>query len=45
MLGCTVQEDLLAEGEDRDPQGDDPNTKLDNILGLVLVINLKEGHV
>ena len=45
MLGCTVQEDLLAEGEDGDPHGDHPNTQLDNILGLVLVINLKEGHV
>ena len=45
MLGSAVHEDLLAEGDQRDGQGDDSNTKLDNVLGLVLVINLKEAQV
>ncbi len=43
MLRSAVHEDLLAEGDQRDGQGDDSNTKLDNVLGLVLIVNLKEG--
>ena len=44
MLGSAVHEDLLAEGDQRDGQGDDSNTKLDNVLGLVLVVNLKKEN-
>ena len=45
MLGSTVHEDHLTEGEDRDAHGEYSNSKVDQILGLVLVINLKEDQV
>ena len=43
MLGSRVHEDLLAEGEDGDSHGENSGCQVDNILGLILVINLKEG--
>merc|ERR1719510_1604277 len=43
MLGSRVHEDLLAEGEDGDSQGENSGCQVDNILGLILVINLLPG--
>ena len=45
MLGSAVHEDLLAEGEDGDSHRKNPSGQVNNILGLVLVINLQEGRL
>ena len=44
MFGSRVHEDLLAEGDYGDPNGDNSGTEVNQILGLVLVMNLKEGN-
>ena len=43
MFGSAVHEDLLAEGDQGSPEGEDSGTKVDHVLGLVLVMDLQKG--